>query len=63
MIEDLKDGDYQVSCDYCSYDAEASADDWADLIAGLKDEGWKIRKMDNEWKHKCPECVLDGKPW
>jgi hypothetical protein len=60
MIErDSWDSDiYEVSCDYCSEDIEIdSGGDWQDMINQLKEEGWQIRKIDEEWHHACLECV------
>jgi hypothetical protein len=47
-----------VSCDYCSNDIEIdSGGDWQDMLNQIKEEGWKILKVNDEWKHACPDCV------
>jgi hypothetical protein len=54
MIErDSFDGDiYEVSCDYCSEDIEIdSGGDWQDMLNQIKEEGWKILKVNDEWQH------------
>lgn len=47
---------YDVNCDYCSTYTEYSVENWADLIENMKHDGWKIRKIDDEWKHACSKC-------
>jgi len=64
MIErDSFDGDiYEISCDYCSEDIEIdSGGDWQDMLKQIKEEGWKIGRVNDEWKHACPECVKNKK--
>ena len=64
MIErDSFDGDiYEISCDYCSEDIEIdSGGDWQDMLKQIKEEGWKIFKINDEWKHVCSECVKNKK--
>lgn len=64
MIEDNHDGTFEVACDYCSEDTEIDTDgDWNAMIQQLKEEGWFIRKMGNEWKHMCGDCHAAGKRW
>ena len=63
MIEDLRDGDYEVSCDYCSEDTEVSADSWQDMIELIKSRGWHIRKVGNDWKHMCEDCFHKHVQW
>lgn len=33
-----------------------ATDGWFDSLNTIKDEGWQIKKEDNDWKHYCPEC-------
>ena len=66
MIErDAFDGDvFEIACDSCPEDIELdTGGDWGDLIKQLKDDGWKIRKEGEEWKHYCPGCATkkDGR--
>jgi hypothetical protein len=64
MIEYNRDfAEYEISCDFCSEDIEIEADDWNDMLSQIDDEGWEYRIVGNEWKHKCPTCVKEGKPW
>jgi hypothetical protein len=66
MIErDSFDSDvFEVSCDYCSKDTEVdSGGDWSGMLLKIKSSGWKVRKVGDEWKHMCPECVARHKSW
>ena len=33
----------------------------ADVMEFMKEEGWKKKLFDGEWKHYCPECVESEK--
>lgn len=43
-------------CDSCDETFEADTDDFAEALAEAKREGWRSRKIDNEWLHGCPTC-------
>jgi hypothetical protein len=49
---------FEVYCDFCneseSYDF--GRDEWSELMAEMKSDGWKTFKEDGVWKHKCPGC-------
>jgi len=50
-----KDGySYMVVCDNCGEGAEV--DTWDEVLEYIKEEGWKKRLVDGEFKHYCPEC-------
>jgi hypothetical protein len=56
--------EYEVACDYCSSDEIIDADDdWYNLIAIMKADGWRMTKRDKMWSHMCPECVAKGERW
>jgi Fe2+ or Zn2+ uptake regulation protein len=45
-------------CDECneafeSEDGETFQDTWA----AAKDDGWRARKLGNDWVHACPDCA------
>ena len=51
-------GDFDVYCDFCSYENNFDTDgDFYMLIAEMKELGWKIFKREGSWTHKCPICV------
>jgi hypothetical protein len=60
MIETEYDT-YEVCCDYCSYCIDGIYEEWADIIARMRSEGWRTRKINSEWRHKCPTCVKEKK--
>jgi len=49
---------YDVYCDFCSFDQsyDYGRDEWSELMAEMKSDGWKTYKDGNVWKHKCPAC-------
>jgi hypothetical protein len=46
-----------ISCDECGESEEYLADDFYDFITIAKNEGWRIKKIDDEWQHFCENCV------
>ncbi len=52
-------GDLVAECDECGETREAETDDFHDFVEELKDAGWRIRKEDGEWKHRCPDVACD----
>jgi hypothetical protein len=55
MIEKIYKIKCMAICDNCGTGQEC--DSWADAIEFMREEGWKKRLVDGEWKHFCPECV------
>lgn len=49
-------GKLVFECDSCSEIFEADTDDFAEAWAEAKREGWRSRKIANEWLHGCPTC-------
>ncbi|MFI5113527.1 MAG: hypothetical protein ACHP7J_00180 [Terriglobales bacterium] len=50
-------GELAVECDECGTEAFGGTADFQQFIQDIKDQGWKIRKVDDEWVHKCPSCA------
>mgnify|MGYP001619305422 CR=1 FL=1 len=50
--------EFTASCDHCSY-IDTFFGDFMEVIEKMKDEGWKIFKIDNDWDHSCPDCAED----
>lgn len=46
-----------IGCDSCDavFDGDKGAEFEA-VWASAKDEGWRTRKIANEWLHGCPKC-------
>jgi len=57
MLERLKFGTFEVVCDICGYSERFNTDgDFWELLKQMKKSGWKSMKVDNEWRHYCPQC-------
>jgi NADH pyrophosphatase NudC (nudix superfamily) len=54
MIEKIYNNKRMVICDNCGTGQEC--DSWDDVMKFMREEGWKKRLVDGEWKHFCPEC-------
>ena len=50
---------FTVFCDHCSYDELMDEESFYSVIDQMKEDGWRISKVDGEWDHKCPSCVGD----
>lgn len=54
---DRQFGKLIISCDSCDETFESEKDESFDEVwAGAKREGWRTRKIVNEWLHGCPKC-------
>lgn len=53
---DRQHGKLIFECDSCSETFEADTDNFAEAWAEAKCEGWKTRKIADEWLHGCPRC-------
>lgn len=54
---DHQHGKTVVECDSCdSVEASEKDQEWPEFWAGLKRDGWKTRKIAEEWLHSCPRC-------
>ncbi len=60
MIEKRQGGGHDLSCDGCGVSEEVPGS-WEELMAHMAAEGWKKRKLGNDWLHFDPACVADGK--
>lgn len=43
-------------CDTCPEVSE-TGDDFHELLAEAKAEGWRVFKVGDEWCHACPDCA------
>lgn len=48
-----------VSCDACpeTFPREYNLESFNDLMADLRDSGWRSRKVEGIWTHECPYCA------
>jgi hypothetical protein len=46
-----------VECDSCSEVFEGDEDqEWNEVWPEAKREGWRTKKIANDWVHGCPKC-------
>lgn len=46
------------TCDQCGETFDISGGDFRDAWDSAKEDGWRCFKNDDdEWEHRCPECV------
>ena len=57
MIERIYRNKYMATCDNCGTGQEF--DTWTDALEYMFEEGWKKRLVDGEFKHYCPECLVE----
>ncbi len=45
-------------CDDCGDELgdEFDNDDFSEMLASAKKEGWRVVREEREWKHYCPDC-------
>lgn len=60
MIEQVRGGftGFDIECDSCglSIYLDYYWDNLQGAIAEAKSDGWKIERVNDEWRHMCPEC-------
>jgi hypothetical protein len=56
MIDRQHGGEIVVSCDSCPEVLETETNDFSEARAVMQREGWKVRKIADEWLHGCPVC-------
>jgi hypothetical protein len=53
---DRQHGDVVFECDECGATLETEQADFQSAWNMAKREGWRTRKIGEDWVHKCPEC-------
>jgi len=54
---DRQHGKIVIACDSCDETIESDkGEDWEDFWPRAKREGWRTRKIADEWLHGCPAC-------
>lgn len=53
---DRQYGKIVFECDSCPEVLDTGTDDFSDACLMAKAEGWKTRKIANEWLHGCSKC-------
>ena len=59
MIErNFYGGPINVHCDTCPEAVETGTRDFAEALTLIKDDGWRVRRIGDEWVHFCPDCAV-----
>lgn len=59
MIQKYK-GTMELVCDKCGDNRPPYDDDeFNEMIASAKGEGWSITRQDGHWTHECGDCVRE----
>jgi uncharacterized C2H2 Zn-finger protein len=53
---DRQHGHIVFECDSCDEVFDTETDDFADALAMIKRDDWKVRKIAGEWIHCCGRC-------
>ena len=50
-------GDYYVTCDACGKELDGVFSDFDEARDSMKTNGWRTRRIGDDWFHYCPECA------
>ena len=53
---DKEYGKYYINCDLCGLLYIPGFMDLEDAVKYAKDEGWKFKRVGDEWEHYCGGC-------
>lgn len=56
MPADLQHGSWVFECDTCDKTIDGESDDFAKAWAHAKQDGWRAKKIGDEWVRGCPGC-------
>lgn len=56
MIDRQNGGIIYVECDSCDEVLDTETKDFEEARSVMRREGWKVRKIAEEWLHGCPHC-------
>jgi len=53
-------GHLSVECDSCAdemtTDEQYTFEEFHEFVKAIRAEGWRVSKVDDEWRHTCPDC-------
>lgn len=55
MIDRQNGGIIMVECDSCNEVLDTETKDFSEALSVMRREGWKARKIAEEWLHGCPK--------
>jgi hypothetical protein len=53
-------GEFEITCDSCSYTETYRADDFDEGLQSAKLDGWQVRRTGVRWGNSCPACNPQG---
>lgn len=56
MIDRQNGGIIYVECDSCDEVLDTETTDFSEARSIMQREGWRVRKIAEEWLHGCPKC-------
>ena len=59
MIERNTVGEFVAECDHCPEILETDERDFHNAVREMKNKGWVIKKIGNNFDHTCPSCAED----
>ncbi len=54
---DIQNGKIMIECDCCDEVFEGQNREWQTVWPIAKRDGWKSKKIGEEWVHECPRCA------
>lgn len=56
MIDRQNGGIIYIECDSCDEVLDTETKEFEEARSVMRREGWKVRKIADEWLHGCPNC-------
>lgn len=56
MIDRQNGGVIYIECDICDEVLDTETKEFDEARNVMRREGWKVRKIVDEWIHGCPKC-------
>lgn len=56
MAIDRQHNKVLIECDSCTEVFDGESDDFKEVWDAAKRDGWRTRKIADEWLHGCPKC-------
>lgn len=56
MIHTDRDGELVCECNECGSEHYGGCLEFGEFVTDLKEQGWRIRKEEDEFIHLCPDC-------
>lgn len=53
---DRQHGKIVIECDSCPETFEGDSGEWSEVWAAAQREGWRSKKIGDQWVHGCRQC-------